>query len=68
MQLIFILVYLCDGFNKVNLYQLLNDMCSNINIYIENNKMKVKTYGLFEGDKEIVLVYSNPSQKDFLDF
>lgn len=29
---------------------------------------KVKSYGLFEGEKEIILVYSNPSQKDFLDF
>lgn len=29
---------------------------------------KIKCYGLFEGDKEIILVYSNPSQKDFLDY
>jgi hypothetical protein len=30
--------------------------------------MQVKTYGLFEEDKQIVLVYANPSQKDFLDY
>jgi hypothetical protein len=29
--------------------------------------MKVKAYGLFEEDKQVVLVYANPSQKEFLD-
>jgi hypothetical protein len=30
--------------------------------------MKVKTYGLFEEDKQVVLVYANASQKEFLDY
>ena len=30
--------------------------------------MKVKCYGLYEGEKEIMCSFANPSQKDFLDF
>lgn len=30
--------------------------------------MKVKSYGLFESDKELILIYANPPQKDFLDY